>query len=300
MYEYLWIILSLASAVFFGIKDILAKNFLKLNKVSPRELVFHEYFILFFFVTLVFFTKIDFLSITELWNLYIFKAFAVGMATFLYFSLLEKYQISLVSPLINLSPFFLLFLSSIFLGEIITLYHFVGVLILMIATYFLEITVHHHQKDNPHKFHLIDLNNKDYKFFFNVIILLFIFSFAAIADKLLLDQINVFTNMFFTSFFILVALFIYYYKKGRLKSCFKILKSSRKIYYISIFTIISNFLVLFAIAIPGALVSLIIPLRRTSTLFSAIFGGIVFHEKHLWKKFFAICLMLIGVLFIVF
>ena len=68
---------------------------------------------------------------------------------------------------------------------------------------------------------------------------------------------------------------------------------------IAIFTIVSNVLVLLAIAIPTALVSLIIPLRRTSTLFSAIFGGLLFHEKHIKQKSFATFGMLIGIVLIV-
>lgn len=298
--ENLWVVLSLISAFFFGLKDILVKKFLEKTKINSRELIFHEYVLVIVFVTIVFFDKIDFMSIYNFWGLYMFKAFSVGMASYLYFKLLEKHEISLVSPLINLSPIFLLVLSSIFLSEKITIIHFLGILIVMIATYFLEITMHHHDKDSPHTHHFMNLTKKDYNFFSQVIILLSVFSFAAISDKIILGDVNVYTNMFFTSFFILYGLIFYYIRSKKLRQSLNIFNQSSMVLLISVLTIISNFLILLAIAIPNAMVSLIIPLRRTSTLFSSFFGGLIFHEKHLGKKLLSILLMLLGVALIVY
>ena len=295
----LWIVYSLASAIFFGLKDILAKEYLSKKDGSPKDIILHEYLLLFFFVTLAFYPQINFLSFLSLWHLYLLKAVSVGLATFLYFSLLEKHEISTVSPLINLSPLFLLVLSSIFLLESITSLQLVGIFIIILATYFLEIVNHHHHKKNPHKHHLINLNKKDYSFFMLIISLLFVFSFAAIADKMLLQIVDVYTNMFFTSTIILAAILCNNLKKKNLRKSFESLNRGHMLLIISFLTIASNFLILFAIAIPGALVSLIIPLRRTSTLFSSFFGGLLFHEKHLGKKLLAILLMLIGVVLIV-
>lgn len=300
MIEYSWIILSIVSAIFFGLKDILAKKFLEKTKINSRELIFHEYVLVFVFVCIVFYNQIDFMSIYSMWALYIFKAISVGMASYLYFKLLEKHEISLVSPLINLSPIFLLFLSSIFLLEKISLIQLSGIVIIIIATYFLEVTMHHYDKDSPHAHHFLNLTKKDYTFFTQVVILLSVFSFAAISDKLILGEVNVYTNMFFTSFFILYGLIFYYIRAKKLKQSLNIFNQSQTVLLISTLTIISNFLILLAIAIPTAMVSLIIPLRRTSTLFSSFFGGLLFHEKHLGKKLFAIFLMLLGVALIVY
>ena len=299
--EYLWIILSLASAVLFGLKDILVKDFLLKSEYSSADLVYHQYLLLFFplVIFIVFFNNLISFFDFNMYPLYIFKAFSIGFSTYMYFVMLQKYEISVVSPLINLSPLFLLVLSYIFLNELITLVQCLGILILIIATYFLEITMRHHNVKDPAKHYFSLINKKRVQFFGLVIVLLCFMSFGAIADKLILGKVNVYTNLFFTAFFIFIGLFAYYVREKKLLRSFKIFKSGFKVYWISIFTLVSNILILFAIAIPGALVSLIIPLRRTSTLFSSIMGGLLFHEKHLGKKLFAILLMLCGVILIV-
>lgn len=299
MFENSWIVLTILSAILFGMKDILVKKLLPKSNLTGKDVVYSEYILIFFTVAIFLYPLVDFSSLPSLWLLYIFNAIAMGTGTLLYLNMLEEYEISLVSPLINLSPFVLLFLSAIFLSESMTLVQFTGILIIIAATYFLETAVHHRRVESPHKHHLRELFRKDYKFFGLVTLLLFAFSFAAITNKMILSEVNVFTNLFFVSIIIAVSLTLFNIKK---RSLFKIVKNFRKepwILSISVLTIISNFLVLSAIAIPAAMVSLIVPLRRTSTLFSSFFGGLLFHESHLGKKLIATVAMLIGIVFIV-
>ena len=54
-----------------------------------------------------------------------------------------------------------------------------------------------------------------------------------------------------------------------------------------------------AIAIPGALISLVIPIRRMSALFSTIIGGSIFHEDHHLQKIGASAVMIAGALIII-
>ena len=69
----LWIIYTLLSAFFFGIKDILAKKVLN-KDIKPLELVLEEFFILFLILLLFFSMKIDFFSYEILWYLYLLKS----------------------------------------------------------------------------------------------------------------------------------------------------------------------------------------------------------------------------------
>ena len=294
----IWIIYTLLSAFFFGIKDILAKKVL--NKgVKPIELVFEEFWILFLILILFFFTRIDFSSYEILWKLYLFKALIVFITTELYFNLLEKYEISTVTPLLNLSPIFLLLLSVLFLSEMISMIQFVGILIILFSTYYLEIIIHHHDRENPHEHHFNLISNIKSSFFIFTIILLLTISITAIIDKMILEKTNVYTNMFFTSAIILIFLTLYYSKKHSLFQTISNMRKNSDLITISLFTNISNFLILFAIAIPTALVSLIVPLRRTSTVFSSLIGGLLFHEKHLLQKMISILMMLLGVFLII-
>jgi uncharacterized membrane protein len=294
----LWVVLALSSAFFFGLKDILAKKFFRQN-TSPTQLIFEEYIVLLLICITILFPYIDLSTFSQYWFLYIAKALTIGAASLFYFVLLKEYDISQVSPLLNLSPLVLLLLSSIFLSEQITLIQLAGIFIILISTYFLEVTIVHHRKDKPHKHHFDFLKKFKLKFVILGFIALIAISFTAIIDKILLVEINISTNLFFTAVIILIMIISYYIKEKKLIKAIKFIKKEPETLLIGALHIISIFLILGAIAIPSALVSLIIPLRRTSTLFSSIIGGIMFHEKHIKKKFYSTIGMLIGVFLIV-
>ena len=297
--DLLWVFLALLSGFFFALKDVLAKRMFR-KDVSPKQLVFEEYLLLLLISMALLYPYIEFSSYSELWNYYLIKAVSVGIFTFLYFELLKKYEISTISPLLNLSPAILIVLSFLFLGEILTYLQLFGIVLIIGSTYVLEVVISHHSSKNPHREHFSIFDKFNWKFISVVLIMLFGLSFAAIYDRLILSEVNVHTNMFFTAFIISFFMIIYYIKESSLIKAFKNTIREPETLVISFFTIISNFLVLFAISIPTALVSLIIPLRRTSSLFSAILGGLIFHEKHIKQKAISISVMLIGILLIVF
>ena len=294
----IWVVYTLLSAFFFGLKDIVAKRLFR-EDMDPKQVVFEEFLLFLVLVLVLFFPLVEFSSFIFLWELYLLKAFAVAFAQISYLRMLKKYDLSTVSPLLNLSPLVLLVLSSIFLSEYISLVQFIGILIIIGSTYFLEVTIHHHRKEVPHKFHISDLKQKKFGFYILAFCTIFLFSLAALTDSLILDIVNVYTNLYFTSIIVFLVSIGYYLYEGEFKKVCKNVFYQPQTMIISIFAILSNFLILLAIAVPGALVSLIIPLRRTSTLISSLAGGILFHEKHIKEKFIATIFMLIGVILIV-
>ncbi len=296
----LWIIYSLASALVQGIKDVLVKKVFKKSDTSPTQIIFEEYLLLLLLVLIVFFPKVDLLSYQSLWPIYLLKASTLSIATIIYFNLLKKYDVSSIAPLTNLSPMFLLILSTIFLGEIISLLQFLGITLIIISTYVLEVSFHHNNKKDPHKHYFDFIKKLDYKIILLVILMLVVISLTAIADKKILNQVDIYTNMFFTALLIFTSLLIYYLKTSNLKSSFKKVITQPNTLVISILAIASTFFILLAIGTPGAMVSLVIPIKRTSTLFSSILGGILFHENHLKRKIIATIGMLFGILLIVF
>ena len=140
----LWVTISLLSALIFSIKDILAKRFFNKKDISPTQLVFEQNFLGVAIIFMIFLPQIGFASFFAVWHLFLIKAIAITTSTYLYFDLLKKYEITLVAPLINLSVLFLLFMSSIFLGESITPLQIVGIIITILATYSLEVTIGNH------------------------------------------------------------------------------------------------------------------------------------------------------------
>ena len=288
-----WILLTLASAILFSIKDIMAKKWLK-HEHRPRNIIMGENLILLFLMIIFLYDKVNYLSYKQIWWLYLLKGLAVGGGALIYFRLLKENEVSIVSPLINLSPLFLMLFSSFILLERLSFIQIMGVILIVISTYFLELNKHAHIENTDHKIHLIQIITKDSKFIVNVILMLLLFTFAAIFDKMILKQVDVMTDMFFTGFVILIMGIMFSLNDFNIKNLI-----SKPIFILSLVGILSNFLILTVIALPDVFVSLIIPIRRTSTLFTAFFGGILFHEKHLSKKMISVLGMVIGLFLMV-
>jgi transporter family protein len=293
----MWAILALVSAMLISIRDIIAKqSFVKL-KLHHKYLFIQEYSL--YVVGMLFFIPfMDFTSVATYWYLLLFKTVAVAFTSYFYLKLLREHDVTTVAPLTNLSPIVLLLIASVFLGESLSWIHIVGILITVGATYYLEVVLHHHKHKKTHKAHFSVLKDKQTKFFVQVIVLLILFSLTATADKLVLQHINVPTSLLFTSIAIFIACMIRYSPKLTWKAI-SLFKTHPKLFLLSFVNLISTGLVLLAIAVPGSLVSLIIPLRRTATLYTSVFGGLLFHEKHLLKKVLAVVVMITGVFLIV-
>ncbi len=129
--------------------------------------------------------------------------------------------------------------------------------------------------------------------------MLVFFSISGVTDKLILKDVNALTNLFFTALFVSFFILIYIFKTKDLIDIIVLFKK-KEVFFVSLLNLSSNILILYAISIPSALVSLVIPVRRTSTLFSSFFGGLLFHEKHLRKKLISVIGMIFGVLLIAF
>ena len=66
----------------------------------------------------------------------------------------------------------------------------------------------------------------------------------------------------------------------------------------SLFWIVSDLLHLYAISIPTVVVSLVMPVKRISNLFTVILGGNIFNEKNLIMKS-AACIVMLAGLFVI-
>ena len=297
----LWIGLTLASAIAFAFKDILAKRCFSKLDITPKQLVFEQYLFSFSAILLIAFPFIEFDLFYSNAFLFLAKGTSLATSTLLYFSMLKKYEISLVSPLLNLSPLSLLVLSVFILSESISFLNILGILVIIFATYILEVNHNHHEKKDPHKFHFRELLKTPSTFFIYAAGMILSISFAAIFDKMIFNQgVNTFTNLYFSALIIATFVFLFLAKEGKIKQTITKVITQPQTLLISLVGFIDQMLILTAIAMPQALISLVIPLRRTSTLFASIFGGILFHEKHMLRKFLATLIMLFGIFLIVF
>lgn len=298
----IWILLALLSAITYSFREVLSKRILKKYDTSGTQINFEENLVIISIMLLVFFPFIQFDLFYEYSYIFLIKGTLLTVATLFFFSLLKKYEISLVSPMMNLSPFFLLILSSIFLSEQISNLQILGILIIIASTFMLEHINKTHHKSKHHSIsemfnHFKEhLTFKNWEFVISVLVVLVSLSFGTILDKVLFNNgISIVSNLYFTGLIIFVYMIIYLsYSQTLVKSCKNVIKQPQTL-LIGVVGVIDRGLVFSAIAMPTALVSLIIPLRRTATIYSSLIGGILFHEKNLGKKFAIICIMIIGV-----
>ncbi len=295
----LWILLAFFSAITYAIADIISKKILIKYDVTPTQIMFEQHLFNIFFILLLFFPFIDFSYLYTYYYIFFLKGFTVAAVAITYFTLMQKYEVSVVSPLSNLSPIILLVFTSTILGEHISFFQIIGIIITIIATYILEVNHTHHDKKEPHEFHFKQLFKKPSQFFICAFLLLTMMSLTSILDKTLLNTgMSVYSNMYFTSIFVFVFVTGYFIHRGTLKMRIRKMIKEPETFSIGIIRFIDSFIILTAMALPGVLLSLLIPIRRTSTLFSAIGGGLLFHEKHMLRKIIAIVLMLVGLGFI--
>ncbi|MGE0793380.1 MAG: EamA family transporter [Candidatus Woesearchaeota archaeon] len=293
----LWAFLALISAITVAAKEIVIKS--SLNKHLDKSYVIFGEHIILAIITLFFFIKIQFYSFSSMWHYYLAKALIIVTAMELYYYLLQKYEISKVAPLANLSPMFLILFSAIFLSEKLSLIQFAGIFLIVCGTYFLEIDIKHHDKKNSQRHYLNWLKGLNWKNISIMLATLILYSFLAILDKLILKQVSVYSNLFYTSLFVTILFALYYSYKKSLKKAIKVAMKDSSIMIFSALSFISAITILYAIAIPDSLVSLIFPIKRTATLFIALFGGMLFHESHILKKVLAVIVMLAGIVLIV-
>lgn len=219
----------------------------------------------------------------------------IACAGFLYRSKATRHMpISEVDPLFNISPLLLAVLGYFLLDERISLINGAGILLMATGVYILELDDTHHPLQPLRKF----LGSRAIHHVGFAIVAM---SLNAILDKFILTTyvtptVYLFWVFMFISLnFILLDLYRFGWKdvKGALATMpiWTALATCLHLMNIIVYLIV--------LAIPGALVSLIIPLRRTSTLFSTLIGGSLFREQRLPQKLLAAAIIIAGAYFVI-
>lgn len=285
-----WYTLVILSSVFLTIQHVLQK------KVLFREHA-TEYLTAFCLLTwiglLPFYEHIQFLLPAKSF----FLLYLIGfMSIFTWLPWVRAYrhmEISSVEPLRNLGPLVTLLFAALFLGERLDGIHFLGILLLILGSYVLEIAVFRVSWSHP-----FQLLHKQY--INKVLLSMTLGSIIVVLVKIVLRTVNVPTFLFYTFFLAsLHMIIIQFVKYNGIYDIIKVVRADWKLlFFIVIMTLISDYLHLLAIAMPTTLVSLAIPLRRLSTLFVTVIGGEFFHENNLLKKTMACVIMLVGTYFL--
>jgi transporter family protein len=202
---------------------------------------------------------------------------------------LRHMDVSVVAPLMNIDPIFVMILAFFFLGETIAAKQIFGVIIIVFGAYLLEANGNIRHFTAPIK----EMWKSKYTHY--IIFAVFLFSIEATIEKnILTNYAPVFSFLFY--FWIFVFLNFMLISIMRYDGVNQLKRGLREggywIFTISILAIVSSFLFMKAIFLGP--ISLFVSIKRISSVFSTFLGGELFHEKFLKIRLICALIMFVG------
>lgn len=292
-----WFVYALVSAGFVGLKTIFQKAELKKEHSLDYVVAFSLVAML---LSLFLWPWVNFASLDPITTSYIYAASLLGsIAIWFGAKALRHLDISFVSPQAVVSTLFALLFAYLFLGEVLTINQWLGVIILIFAgAILLRGSIgSSHFFAVPAVLKIGDLFNKKTVIFYELLLLLSMlcFGLSSIFDKIVLERIDIATFIFVLGIFLFINhLVIYVIVVGNVsKIPANVDKLGWLIVLIAFLTVLSR--LTYSQALSVAEVSLVIPLKQSSILVSTILGGKVFKEKKLLQRAIIALIMLGGV-----
>lgn len=280
-----WYLLGIISALCLTGQDLVRKKMLKHGHVqqytATRYLVLAS---LGFFVVPFMSTRPSFELLFVIWLVALFSGFGI-----IYIARAFRHlDISVVAPLTNLTPAFLLLFAFMFLGESPSTAHIAGIALLIVGAYLLELRPHKHNNLEPLKQMIKS------KYMHILLLAVMVFAMLAVFEKYLISNHTDALSYFFYYFWFasLNFLFLQWYRYG-LREVKEELKKDLKGYVIGgVFSVAAALSYMLALAhVP---VTAMVPLRRTNTLFVTFLGGRMFKESNSRTKALACAIMILG------
>ena len=275
----------LDATYYMSIKKILSNN--AINRYALASGVFLSAFIVLFLISLL-------KGIPEIGSFFYSPVVLTGVLNFvaviLYFKALQITDLSLSVPMLSFTPIFLIFISFIMLNEAPSFFGVVGIFLIVMGSYILNTSGNSRKLLDPVK-RMIRT-----KGIFFMLVVAFLYSLSSNFDKLVVKN----SDSFFGH--AIVFLFI-----GSLMTGFSLVKRVNfrlefgKYFHKFFLTglILASVAVSINIAYTMQIVPYVISLKRLNILFSVIYGGLIFKEKHMSIRVVGTLIMLVGVFFIV-
>lgn len=287
----LWVFLILGSAILHAIASIMNKKIMQHEHALEYGALKSSFGLLLIFA-------FPFIELGYSLQTYLMIYGISLIATFgvlYYLKSIRHGDLSVVMPLMNLTPLFLLVVASVLLGEKVGPLALVGIFLLIIGTYFLQIGASKAKNFIAPIKTMLSSKHSLY-----MILVAIVFSLTATLEKGILNEgINAISLAVIIRFMMSVNFLAFDFIKYGTSQLFPDIKrDGKRAFLVSVLDIGMISLQYIALSLPGVLVSLVIPIKRLSTLFSTIAGGRMFHEKHLGVKIISCVVMLAGVVLI--
>lgn len=282
----LGIILAFLTAISESLKDVFGKK--SLQNIDEYVVTL----ILFFFPVPILAIVLSFLGLPiigkDFWWALIISGTLNLLANILYFKAIKSSDLSITVPMIAFTPIFLLITSPIVVGEFPSIIGLLGVILIFLGSYTLNIKK---RKDGwlvPFK---ALLKEKGPKLMLGVA---FIWSITSVVDKVGVVNSSPFFWIITKGMLITLLLMPFILLKKKQK---QIIKNWKSLVPVGIFSTL--IMVFHQTALLHTLVIYVISIKRISVVFSVLMGYFIFKEKGVKERLLGAVIMVVGVLLIV-
>lgn len=283
----LWFLFSFLTALLESTKDVFSKK--GLRNLDEYILAWSlRFFALPFLIPLLFFIKIP-----PLGNLFWIALLTSGslnvIATILYMKAIRYSDLSITVPMVTFTPLFLLVSSPVIVGEFPSFLGLIGILLIVLGSYTLNIKQKHEGYLMPLKALLKEIGPK------LMLLVAFIWSITSNFDKIgVLNSSSIFWVIAVNIFLTLAMLPIMLYKSRG--SIHRIRINYKALFPVGLFNALALIFQMTAISL--TLVAYVISIKRTSAIMSVLFGHLVFKEKGVRERLAGAAIMVAGVILI--
>ncbi len=285
----LWLLFAFLAALFDSLKEVSSKR--GLRYVDEYAVSWSlRFFAALFSLPLLLFIKIPPIG-ERFWEVLIIGGGLNVVATIIYMKAYKHSDLSLTSPITAFTPLFLLVTSPFMLGEFPKPLGLIGVILIVLGTYILNIRERHRGHFEPFKALFREKGPK------LMLAVAFIWSITSNYDKIGVRSTSPIFWVIAVNWFIALALLpiMLYNSKGGLKQIHKNLKVLAPIGIFSTLTLVFQMT-----AISTALVVYVTSIKRTGSIISVIFGWRIFKEKGIKERLAGVIIMVLGAVFIAF
>lgn len=300
----MWLILAFCSAALLGFYDVFKKHALSSNAVLP------VLFLNTVFSSLIFSTFIILSLTTDCLDGTVFQVTSGGWETHKYILLkslivlsswlfgymaMKHLPLTIVGPVNATRPVMTLIGAVMVFSEHLNTYQVIGVVLAIISFFLLS---HSGRKEG------IDFRHNKWIYF--LVLSALLGAVSGLYDKYLMAStadggigidrmcVQSWYNIYQMMLMGLMLLLIWKPKRKKTTP----FNWRWSIVGISVFLCTADFIYFYSLSLPGAMISIISMVRRSSVVVSFLFGAAIFHEKNLKGKAIDLLLVLLGMLFL--
>ncbi|MAE42308.1 hypothetical protein CMO93_00940 [Candidatus Woesearchaeota archaeon] len=278
----LWFLYSLLSGFFNATSDAFVKK-VKLDDIYLISWA-RFLFVLPLLPIFLFFTKIPTLDAVFWKTMSIFAPLDIVLLL-LYIKAIRMSPLSLTLPFFSLTPVFLILTSFLILGELPTFLGVAGIILVVIGAYILNL--------NQKKYGILGPFKAIFKEKGTILIIIAALIASITANLLKIAVLHSSPTFFIAihSIIFTTLMSIFFFK--RIKNKFNDIKNNFGLLFL--IGIANGFMFLFhALAVTLVIVPYMISIKRTSSIFGVIYGGIWFKEKYFAQRLVGAAIMVVG------